>query len=123
MATKRVSSAPYMHVGRGGAGNYTQSNDIQSATTLKSPRSASAVYAPSATPNTTVPTVGRGGAGNVMAALDAKSRLQQEKEEQEREVVEKRRERIEQQVAGMLQPPPGAMIASATRRSSMILDV
>ena len=35
--SKRTVSAPFMHVGRGGAGNYTQSNEIQSA---KSPRSA-----------------------------------------------------------------------------------
>ena len=112
---RRVASTPYMHVGRGGAGNYTQSNEIQSA---KSPRSASATYAPS----TATPTVGRGGAGNMMAAMDAKSKLEQEKAERARQQADKQREQIEQQVAGMLQPPPGAVIATANRRSSMILE-
>lgn len=112
---KRVSSAPYKHVGRGGAGNYTQSNEPQSA---KSPRSASATYAPSAT----IPTVGRGGAGNVAATMDAKAKIQHERDERERQQADKTRNEIEKQVAGMLQPPPEAIIASTSRRSSMILE-
>ena len=113
--TKRVSSAPYVHVGRGGAGNYTQSNEPQST---KSPRSASATSASSAT----IPTVGRGGAGNLSASMDARSKLQHERDQRERQQANQRRNEIAQQVAGMLQPPPEAFIASASRRSSMILE-
>ena len=112
---KRVASAPYMHVGRGGAGNYTQSNEIQSA---KSPRSASATYAPSVL----TPMIGRGGAGNMVASMDARNKTQNEKDEKERQEAERRRGQIEQQVAGMLQPPPGAILATASRRSSMIMN-
>ncbi len=114
--SKRAASNPYMHVGRGGAGNYTQSNEIQSA--AKSPRSASSTYAPAAQ----VPTVGRGGAGNVMAAMDAKAKVQRERDARERQEADKRRENIEQQVADILPPPPGAVIAATSRRSSMLLQ-
>jgi hypothetical protein len=116
---KRVSSAPFIHTGRGGAGNYTQSNEIQSA---KSPRSASATYASSATTPSTAGGFGRGGTGNLSAREDAKVKAQRESDERERNEAEKRREVIEQQVEGFLRPPPGAVIATGSRRSSMILD-
>lgn len=109
---RRAVSSPYLHVGRGGAGNYTQSNEVQVA---QSPRSASTAYA-------STPTVGRGGQGNMAVAMDAKHKAHREKEEKELHEAEKRREQIEQQVAAMLQPPPGAVLASASRRSSMILE-
>lgn len=115
---KRVSSAPFMHTGRGGAGNYTQSNEIQSA---KSPRSASAMYASSAS-STPTTAFGRGGAGNLSAREDAKLKAQRESEEREREEAERRRGLIEQQVEGFLRPPPGAVLATASRRSSMMLE-
>jgi hypothetical protein len=116
---KRISSAPFIHTGRGGAGNYTQSNEIQSA---KSPRSASATYASSSATPPTAGGFGRGGAGNLSAREDAKMKAQRESDERERDEAEKRREVIEQQVEGFLRPPPGAVIATASRRSSMILD-
>ena len=111
-AMKGRKSSQYMHMGRGGAGNYTQSNDIQSA---KSPRVVSSpVY-------TSTPVLGRGGAGNMMVAHEAKRKLQAEQEERQREAAEKKREEIEHQVEEMLQPPPGAMLSN-TRRSSMLIE-
>jgi Protein of unknown function (DUF3602) len=112
MIAKRAVSSPYMHVGRGGAGNYTQSNEAQA---VQTPRSASATY-------TSTLTVGRGGQGNLAVALDAKLKAKREDEEREQSEAERRREEIEQHVAGLLQPPPGAVLASASRRNSTILE-
>ena len=69
-------------------------------------------------------TVGRGGAGNVGVAIDARNKLQNEKEEIERREAEMRREQIAGQVDGMLERPPGARIAvpMVSRRSSMLLQ-
>jgi hypothetical protein len=57
-----------------------------------------------------------------MAAMDAKAKVQRERDARERQEADKRRENIEQQVADILPPPPGAVIAATSRRSSMLLQ-
>lgn len=112
MDARRLSSQ-YMHVGRGGAGNYTQSNEIQSA---KSPRTPSFTLSRASS----FP-VGRGGAGNLSSAEESRARAEQERLEKQRLEAEKRREQVAEQVDDILQAPPGAML-STSRRSSMLLE-
>lgn len=105
----RNISSQYVHVGRGGAGNFAQGSEIQLS---KSPVS----------PNAGVlhtPTTGRGGAGNMSKMEEQKRQLKREQEELERIVVEKRRERVEQEVDSLLMPPPGAFLGGS-RRSSFV---
>ena len=114
MQNRRLS-AQYLHVGRGGAANYAQSNEIQ---IVQSPRSP---FSPSS--RNTTPITGRGGAGNLNLSIEAKAREEQEisADEKERIEAERRREQVEEQVDVVLQPPPGAVL-SGSKGSSVLLE-
>lgn len=107
----RNISSQYVHVGRGGAGNFAQGSEIHLS---KSP------VAPS-TRTVSSPVVGRGGAGNVGRMEEQKKQFKREQEDLERIVVEKRREKVEQHVDSLLMPPPGAFLGGP-RRASFIDD-
>lgn len=107
----RNISSQYVHVGRGGAGNLAQGNEIQLA---KSPISPHPLVV-----STPTVSVGRGGAGNVGRVEEQKRQLRREQEDLERIVVEKRREKVEQEVDSLLMPPPGAFLGGS-RRSSFV---
>jgi hypothetical protein len=103
----RNISSQYVHVGRGGAGNFAQGSEIHLA---KSPVSPNPIVA-------STPTFGRGGAGNASRVEEHKQQLRREQEEQERIVTEKRREKVEHEVDSLLMPPPGAFLGGARRTS------
>lgn len=113
-AMGRKSSAQYLHMGRGGAGNYAHSIDIQSASSPSLPK-----LSPSAVPVHP----GRGGAGNFAAAAEVSGRVESEKELEDRLAMEKRREKIEEQVDGFLQPPPGAWLGARRPSNKMLKGV
>lgn len=112
MQNRRLS-AQYLHVGRGGAANYAQSNEVQ---TVQSPRSP---FSPSS--RSISLGSGRGGAGNLNSTMETKAREEQDELEKERSDAERRREQVEEQVDVMLQPPPGAVL-SGSKRSSVLLE-
>ncbi|RMZ91324.1 hypothetical protein DV736_g1432, partial [Chaetothyriales sp. CBS 134916] len=115
-ALKSSQSSVYSVLGRGGAGNYREngSNDVQPAKTqTPSVVSARVPLGPR--------TFGRGGAGNLTAARDAKERLEDERRQNERASAERTREEIELQVLRTLQTPPGAILGHS-QRSSRLLD-
>lgn len=103
----RNISSLYVHVGRGGAGNFAQGSEIQLCRSPVSPNPGAVG----------TPTTGRGGAGNMGKMEEQKRQLRREQEESERIVVEKRRERVEQQVDSLLMPPPGAFLGGSRRNS------
>lgn len=120
----RSSSAQYLSVGRGGAGNYTTSEEIRQA--KRSP--SLPVRVNSTTVKASSPPIqhpfhpGRGGAGNYAAAAEVSGRTKSEKEEEERRAAEQRREQIIEEVDGLLQPPPGAWLGPERRRSDALFE-
>lgn len=123
---------PYVRTGRGGAGNFTwqsqQSIDpeIQAPRSLKEKRNitlaiehidtAAAVNRSQQTGRSfTFPRVGRGGAGNFIAAKSTSELARQTKEREEQAEAEKRREKAEQQVSSLLQAPGHAYTGSRQR--------
>ncbi|KIW52538.1 hypothetical protein PV05_08168 [Exophiala xenobiotica] len=118
----RQSSAQFLSVGRGGAGNYTLTNEIappKRSPSLPVSLSASGSRNPSPT-NLYFVHPGRGGAGNYANAADVGTRNESEKEQEERLAAEQRRDQIAEEVDGLLQPPPGAWLGG--RRKSEIMD-
>lgn len=102
----RKTSAQYMHMGRGGAGNLSPFNLLQTPRTSassKSPMSSTTIQS------------GRGGSGNFAAAAEANNRLESKREEEERIAAERRRELIELEVENVIQPPPGAVLPPRRR--------
>ncbi|KAL2430375.1 hypothetical protein ABEF95_005999 [Exophiala dermatitidis] len=134
--TRRNSSSTtstqqqYVSVGRGGAGNYYYASEKRSpglpltaTSTSKSGRKASGSLSPTLDTTAQYPIhPGRGGAGNYAAAVEAGGRRKAEAEQEERRAAEQRREQIVEEVDGLLQPPPGAWLGTARRRSAAIYD-
>ena len=108
----RNISSQYVHVGRGGAGNFAQGSEIHLSKSPTTPSSRTV----------STPIVGRGGAGNVGKREEQRKQLRREQEDMERIVVEKRREKVEQHVDSLLMPPPGAFLGG-NRRASFMDDV
>lgn len=128
----RQSSAQYLSVGRGGAGNYAANNaDIKEAKRSPSLPASFNSRAPvtpkpgTASPGSAYPIhPGRGGAGNYAAATEARTRGEGEKDAEERLAAEQRRGQIIEEVDGLLPPPPGAWLGGGRRKSeSMYEDV
>ncbi|EXJ81964.1 hypothetical protein A1O1_08031 [Capronia coronata CBS 617.96] len=118
----RQSSAQYLSVGRGGAGNYVSPAERSQAKRSPSlPLSVSSAKAGS--PTTQYPFhPGRGGAGNYAAAAEFNGRAKTESDEEEQRIAQQRREQIIEEVDGLLQPPPGAWLGPERRKSEVMYE-
>ncbi|EXJ77528.1 hypothetical protein A1O3_09755 [Capronia epimyces CBS 606.96] len=116
----RQSSAQYLSIGRGGAGNYAASNyeigQAKRSPSLPISLNSAKAGSPSTSSQSSLH-AGRGGAGNYAAAAEFNGRLRSESEDEERRAAELRREQIVEEVDGLLQPPPGAWLGTGRRRS------
>ncbi|KIW91165.1 uncharacterized protein Z519_08060 [Cladophialophora bantiana CBS 173.52] len=123
----RQNSAQYLSAGRGGAGNYVLNDmkPLQRSPSLPASFTSSMPGKPPSPKSQNpypVGNAGRGGAGNYAAAVEAKGRVESEKEQEERLAAEQRRDQIVEEVDGLLQPPPGAWLGGGRRKSRAVYE-
>ncbi|RMZ79790.1 hypothetical protein DV738_g3193, partial [Chaetothyriales sp. CBS 135597] len=108
--SRRVHS----YSGRGGAGNYyTASNGGNEGEPAKTSQTVNGSL--SGPRN-----FGRGGAGNLTAARDAKQRQEDERLQSEQASAERTREEVELHVLRTLQTPPGAILGHSQRSNRLL---
>jgi hypothetical protein len=121
----RQSSVQYQSSGRGGSANFvSKSQAIQRSPSLPlaltSPKSATSKSPKQKNPYTSI---GRGGAGNYRAALEAAMQSDARREYEQRVAAEERHEDVVEEVDSVLQPPPEVWLGGRCKSEVAFEDV
>jgi hypothetical protein len=121
----RQSSVQYLSSGRGGSANFvSKEQSIQRSPSYPlSLRSPTADSPKSPKQKNPYAAIGRGGAGNYHAALEAATRQDARREQEQRLAAEETHEHVVEEVDSILQPPPEAWLGGRRKSEAAFEEV